>query len=52
MGFAFPVGLRIYVGDDPETARIGAFYGFNVAAGIAGRRRRIVLVPELGTRRS
>ncbi len=54
MGLAFPIGVRVYVGDDPDTGRrIGAFYGFNVAAGIAGSLvAGFVLVPVLGTRRT
>ena len=54
MGLAFPIGVRVYVGDDPDTGRrIGAFYGFNVAAGIAGSLVcGFVLVPVLGTRRT
>ena len=54
MGLAFPLGVRVYVGDDPDTGRrIGAFYGFNVAAGIAGSLvAGFVLVPVLGTRRT
>ena len=54
MGVAFPIGVRLYVGDDPDPGRrIGAFYGLNVAAGIAGSLvAGFVLVPVLGTRRS
>jgi spermidine synthase len=54
MGVAFPFGVRLYVGDDADPGRrIGAFYGLNVAAGIAGSLAAgFVLVPVLGTRRS
>ena len=54
MGLAFPIGVRLYVGDDADPGRrIGAFYGCNVAAGIAGSLiAGFVLVPVLGTRRS
>ena len=54
MGVAFPIGVRLYVGDDPDSGRrIGVFYGLNVAAGIAGSLAAgFVLVPLIGTRRS
>ena len=54
MGLAFPFGVRLYVGDDPDPGRrIGAFYGLNVAAGIVGSLvAGFILVPVLGTRRS
>ena len=54
MGVAFPFGVRLYVGDDPDPGRrIGTFYGLNVAAGIAGSLvAGFILVPVLGTRRS
>jgi spermidine synthase len=54
MGFAFPIGVKLYVGEDPDPGRrIGGFYGLNVAAGIAGSLvAGFVLVPLLGTRRS
>ncbi len=54
MGLAFPFGVRLYVGDEPDQGRrIGTFYGLNVAAGIAGSLvAGLILVPLLGTRRS
>ena len=47
MGLAFPFGVRLYVGDDPDPGRrIGTFYGLNVAAGIVGSLvAGFVLVP-------
>ena len=58
MGLAFPVALRVFAGrpdhaDDDTGARVGLFYGVNVAGGIAGSLvAGFGLVPVLGARRS
>jgi spermidine synthase len=58
MGAAFPIGLRLWAGDDDnasrETARrVGLFYSLNVVGGIAGAVvAGFLLLPLLGSRRS
>lgn len=53
MGFAFPIGLRIWAGDRHTGQRVGTFYATNVAAGIVGSvAAGFVLVPHVGVRPS
>ncbi len=55
MGFAFPFGVELWIGDDLDNSgdRVGTFYACNVAAGIAGSLvAGFVLVPTIGTRAS
>ncbi|MGQ0805958.1 MAG: fused MFS/spermidine synthase [Actinomycetota bacterium] len=58
MGLAFPIALRVFAGrpdeaDDDIGARVGLFYGVNVAGGIAGSLvAGFGLVPLLGARPS
>ncbi len=56
LGLAFPIGLSLWAGDDPnkETSRrVGAFYSLNVFGAILGSiLAGFVLLPALGTRYS
>lgn len=55
MGFAFPVGIELWIGDDRHASgeRVGVFVACNVAAGIAGSLiAGFVLVPLFGARGS
>ena len=56
LGLAFPIGLSLWTGDDPndETSRrVGAFYSLNVFGAIIGSLvSGFVLLPAIGTRYS
>lgn len=55
MGFAFPVGIELWIGDDRHASgeRVGVFVACNVAAGIAGSLiAGFVMVPLIGARGS
>jgi spermidine synthase len=55
MGFAFPLGLELWIDDDRDDSgeRVGTFYACNVAAGIAGSLvAGFVMVPLIGARAS
>jgi spermidine synthase len=58
LGFAFPIGVRLWTATPRGVAvdsgrRVGIFYAYNVAAGIAGSVvAGFVLIPYLGARRS
>ena len=58
LGFAFPIGVRLWTATPRGIAvdsgrRVGVFYAYNVAAGIAGSVvAGFVLIPYVGARRS
>lgn len=55
MGFAFPVGMALWIGDDQHESgeRAGTFVACNVASGIAGSLvAGFVMVPVIGARAS
>ena len=53
MGLAFPIGLRLYVGEGATGARTGRFYAWNVCGSILGALAGgFVLLPLLGSRGS
>jgi spermidine synthase len=53
MGLAFPIGLRLYVGEGAPGARIGRFYAWNVCGSILGALAGgFVFLPRLGSRSS
>jgi spermidine synthase len=58
LGMAFPIGLRLWVGTEPEpsrrvASRTGVFYGLNVVGAIAGSLiAGFFLLPVLGSRNS
>jgi spermidine synthase len=53
MGLAFPIGLRLYVGEGAAGARTGRFYAWNVCGSILGALAGgFVLLPTLGSRGS
>ncbi len=55
MGFAFPVGIELWIGDDHHASgeRVGTFVACNVAAGIAGSLiAGFVMVPAIGAQAS
>jgi len=52
-GAAFPIGLRLFAGDDGDSAqagrRVGVFYALNLAGAIAGSLAAgFLLLPDLG----
>jgi spermidine synthase len=53
MGLAFPIGLRLYVGEGAAGSRIGRFYAWNVCGSILGALAGgFVLLPRLGSEHS
>jgi spermidine synthase len=53
MGLAFPIGLRLYVGEGAAGSRIGRFYAWNVCGSIVGALAGgFLLLPMLGSRLS
>ena len=54
LGLAFPIGLSLWAGDDPNddtSRRVGAFYSLNVFGAILGSiLAGFVLLPALGSR--
>ena len=53
MGLAFPIGLRLYVGEGAAGSRTGRFYAWNVCGSILGALAGgFVLLPTLGSRGS
>lgn len=53
MGLAFPIGLRLYVGDGAAGSRIGRFYAWNVCGSILGALAGgFAFLPLLGSRHS
>jgi spermidine synthase len=53
MGLAFPIGLRLYVGEGATGSRTGRFYAWNVCGSILGALAGgFVLLPMLGSRLS
>jgi spermidine synthase len=56
LGLAFPIGLSLWAGDDPDedtSRRAGAFYSLNVFGAILGSvLAGFVLLPAIGTRYS
>ena len=53
MGVAFPIGLRLYVGEGAAGARTGRFYAWNVCGSILGALAGgFLLLPLLGSRGS
>jgi spermidine synthase len=53
LGLAFPIGLRLYLGEGATGARTGRFYAWNVCGSILGALAGgFVLLPVLGSRLS
>lgn len=53
MGLAFPIGLRLYIGEGALGSRAGRFYAWNVCGSILGALAGgFVLLPMLGSRHS
>ena len=56
LGLAFPIGLSLWAGDDPNddtSRRVGAFYSLNVFGAILGSiLAGFVLLPAIGSRNS